>query len=224
MSKISLEGNVSGSGTLTIAAPNTNSNFTLTLPDNTGTIVTTGTTTGISASAISTGTLAAARLPAGTVLQVVTTNFPTVVSQAGTAGTWFDISGFSASITPASASNKILVVTTIGRAVASSGTVSVAFRVLRGATAVGVGSGMTGSQVAASFVMTNWTNDNQQGGGTAHSFIDSPATTSSTTYQVSWMPQGSMTYYLNRTGNNVNSNDSFGAYTLSTLTLMEIAG
>jgi hypothetical protein len=42
MSKISLEGNVSGSGTLTIAAPNTNSNFTLLLPTNTGTILTSG--------------------------------------------------------------------------------------------------------------------------------------------------------------------------------------
>jgi hypothetical protein len=44
LSKISLEGNVSGSGTFTIASPNTNSNFTLTLPDNTGTIITTGST------------------------------------------------------------------------------------------------------------------------------------------------------------------------------------
>jgi hypothetical protein len=44
MSKISLEGNVSGSGTLTIAAPNTSTNRTLTLPDNTGTIITTGST------------------------------------------------------------------------------------------------------------------------------------------------------------------------------------
>jgi hypothetical protein len=44
LSKISLEGNVSGSGTLTISAPNTNSNFTLSLPTNTGTIITTGST------------------------------------------------------------------------------------------------------------------------------------------------------------------------------------
>jgi len=42
LSKISLEGNVSGSGTLTIAAPNTNSNFTLTLPQGTGTFVASG--------------------------------------------------------------------------------------------------------------------------------------------------------------------------------------
>ena len=41
MSKISIEGNALGSGTITIAAPNTNSNFTLTLPTASGTVVTT---------------------------------------------------------------------------------------------------------------------------------------------------------------------------------------
>ena len=40
MSKISIEGNALGSGTLTIAAPNTNSNFTLTLPTESGTVLT----------------------------------------------------------------------------------------------------------------------------------------------------------------------------------------
>jgi hypothetical protein len=44
MSKISLTGNPSGTGTLTIAAPNTNTDRTLTLPDNTGTVITTGST------------------------------------------------------------------------------------------------------------------------------------------------------------------------------------
>ena len=39
MSKISIEGNASGTGTLTIAAPNTNTNRTLTIPDATTTIV-----------------------------------------------------------------------------------------------------------------------------------------------------------------------------------------
>jgi len=40
MSKISIEGNALGSGTFTIASPNSNTSRTLTLPDNTGTIVT----------------------------------------------------------------------------------------------------------------------------------------------------------------------------------------
>jgi len=44
MSKIAIEGNASGTGTLTIAAPNTNTNRTLTIPDATGTIVASGTT------------------------------------------------------------------------------------------------------------------------------------------------------------------------------------
>jgi hypothetical protein len=44
MSKVAIEGNALGSGTFTIASPNTSTNRTLTLPDNTGTIITTGST------------------------------------------------------------------------------------------------------------------------------------------------------------------------------------
>jgi hypothetical protein len=42
MSKIALSGNASGTGTLTIAAPNTNSDQTLTLPDAGGTVFVSG--------------------------------------------------------------------------------------------------------------------------------------------------------------------------------------
>jgi hypothetical protein len=44
MSKVQLQGNVSGTGVFTIASPNSNTDRTLTLPDNTGTILTTGST------------------------------------------------------------------------------------------------------------------------------------------------------------------------------------
>jgi len=40
MSKIALSGNASGTGVLTIAVPNTNSDRTLTLPDESGTVLT----------------------------------------------------------------------------------------------------------------------------------------------------------------------------------------
>ena len=53
MSSVAISGNASGAGTLTIAAPNTASNFTLTLPTQTGTI-------------ISGSTAANAVIPAGT--------------------------------------------------------------------------------------------------------------------------------------------------------------
>ena len=44
MSLVKIQGNASGTGEFTIAAPNSNTNRTLTLPDNTGTVITTGST------------------------------------------------------------------------------------------------------------------------------------------------------------------------------------
>jgi hypothetical protein len=43
MSLVKVQGNASGTGTFTIASPNSNTDRTLTLPDNTGTILTTAT-------------------------------------------------------------------------------------------------------------------------------------------------------------------------------------
>jgi hypothetical protein len=44
MSKVAITGNASGTGTFTIASPDSNSDRTLTLPDNSGTVLTTGST------------------------------------------------------------------------------------------------------------------------------------------------------------------------------------
>jgi hypothetical protein len=43
MSKLQVQGNASGTGTVTLAAPNTNSDYTVTLPAATGTVLTTAT-------------------------------------------------------------------------------------------------------------------------------------------------------------------------------------
>ena len=51
MSKIALSGDAAGTGTFTIASPNSNSNFTLTLPTQSGTLLLTGAQLNISASA-----------------------------------------------------------------------------------------------------------------------------------------------------------------------------
>ena len=53
MSKVALEGNASGTGTFTIASPNSNNSRTVTLPDNTGTIITTGSTAGVTPAMLS---------------------------------------------------------------------------------------------------------------------------------------------------------------------------
>ena len=55
MSKIALTPNASGSGTFTIAAPNSNTDRTLTLPDEAGTVVTTGSTGAVTQTMLASG-------------------------------------------------------------------------------------------------------------------------------------------------------------------------
>ena len=98
MSKVAITGNASGTGTFTIAAPNSNTDWTLTLPDEAGTIVT------------SASSIAASQLPAGSVLQVVQSVVSTL--QSTTSQTYVDVTGLTATITPTSASSKILVFVT----------------------------------------------------------------------------------------------------------------
>jgi hypothetical protein len=147
-----------------IAPASVTSNRTLTLPDNTGTIITTGSTTGISASAISTGTLAAARLPAGSVLQVVQYTYNTEFS---TTSNTFANMGLGGAITPTSASSKILVLYSVGY-LSQDGNLA-GIRLLRGATAIQTSIRAASRDHASYF---------------HNSCLDSPNTTSSTTYTV----------------------------------------
>lgn len=78
MSRIAFNGNALGTGTVTIASPNTNSDRTVTLPDETGTVVLGGgalgtpssgnasNLTNLNASNLATGTVPTARLATGT--------------------------------------------------------------------------------------------------------------------------------------------------------------
>ena len=95
MSKIALTGNALGSGTLTLAAPNTNTDRTLTLPDSAGTMMLTD--TGVTT----------AQMPAGSVIQVVENN--QTLARASTSSTSFVDTGFFVNITPTSASSKIVI-------------------------------------------------------------------------------------------------------------------
>ena len=94
MSKVTIQGDASGTGIFTIASPNSNTDRTLTLPDEAGTVLTTA---GVPASA----------MPAGSVLQVV--SFSNSTGTTTTSSTYVDVTGYSASITPTSATSKILV-------------------------------------------------------------------------------------------------------------------
>jgi hypothetical protein len=106
MSKVALSGNASGTGTFTIASPNSNTDRTLTLPDNTGTILTTATAgVPVNGPAFSAYPLASQSIPNATFtkLQVNTEFFdtngnfdvsnyrftPTVAGYYQLTGTWY---------------------------------------------------------------------------------------------------------------------------------------
>jgi hypothetical protein len=155
MSLVKIQGNASGTGEFTIAAPNSNTNRTLTLPDNTGTILTSAT--------------------AGSVLQVVSVKYST---QATIASTSYVDTGLSASITPSSTSSKILVLVThtVRSTQSTSNLRSPYVNLLRDSTQVfekrtynwgGTGEfSATGNSVDGSIIV-----------------LDSPSTTSSVTYK-----------------------------------------
>lgn len=171
MSKIALTGNASGTGTFTLASPNSNSNYQLDLPAESGTIVTSATTSGISASALTTGTIPKARMFAGAVLQVVQTKQP-ASSFSTSSTTYVDVTGISLSITPSSASNKILVFIGGGQNGLYSGAVyNSSYNLVRNGTQLAENLGAvrdTGNQNAPCTMV----------------YLDSPATTSAITYKM----------------------------------------
>jgi hypothetical protein len=167
------------------------------------------------------GALPSTVIGAGAVLQVVSTIKQDTFSMSG--ASFVEITGLTATITPTTTSNKVLVQVSLGRVgpnIAVGATV--AFQLLRGATVIGAGT-PSGSQLATSFVATSSTNGNYSGGGFAFQFLDSPSTTSATTYSVKMLAESSTTAYINRSFTGGTGSATFESASSSTITVMEIA-
>ena len=157
---------------------------------------------------IAAGAIEKADLPAGSVLQVIQS---VKTDTSSTASTSFgDISGLSTSITPTSSSNKILVVVTLNGCVNATNNTS--FNLVRGSTALAQPDG-TGTY-KASF---NLFNNGQGSQSTGLTFLDSPATTSATTYKIQWRVDAG-TSLINRHNSGTDYNS------VSSITVMEISG
>jgi hypothetical protein len=177
LSKVAIEGNALGSGTLTIAAPNTNSNFTLDIPSASGVID---------------------RLNrAGNVLQVLQGIFNSGGAASTTSTTFVQFPNLALSITPTSASNKILVLMSTAFFGPSGQTMFIT--IARGATNLG------GSNGFAQKNEIGWTN-------TTMVYLDSPNTTSSVTYNLYARVSGGTGFVYGDAG------------MTNTVTLLEIAG
>jgi len=173
-----------------------------------------------------TQTIPRGTLPTGSVLQVVSTTLTTTFSVSVGGASMSNVTGLSASITPSSSSSKVLVMVNITGARINSGPNenSFAMQVLRTSTPILVGTGNPSGSSAVGAYFMNSGSDSRHSANLSIQGLDSPATTSSTTYQVQIgqkVTSASATVYVNQ--NPVGGSGYEGVYSASTITLMEIA-
>ena len=164
-----------------------------------------GSISGISAGGIAdAGAIADSAMGAGAVLQVVQGTYST--EQTITSSAYAD-TGLTATITPTSATSKILVLVDHNGCGKASANAYMGMKLLRGATdliTLGRTMGFTG------------VSDSNYWGTISTSYLDSPATTSATTYKTQVANIASTGYVFLQLENG-------GITPVSTITLMEIA-
>ena len=145
--------------------------------------------------------LADANMPTGSVLQVVSNTYATIVSS--TTSTFVD-TGLTATITPTSATSKILVsVSQNGIQKTTNSGAYMRLVVLRNSTVIGTPAATAGYTASAA---TNYI------GSLSGTYLDSPATTSAIVYKTQFKSEG-----------NSATVSVQGDSEQSTITLMEIA-
>ena len=204
MSKVVIAGDASGTGTFTISAPNGNTDRTLVLPDEAGTVLTTA--SGLTAGNL-TGSVPASAMPAGSVLQVVKASVATRIT---TAGTYPQNSGIQLSITPSSVSSKVLVSAVLASHCEGNGTNANKIGI------VGIKNQTSGTQLNLMRIGAHLDSAGRDIFMPVTFFeLDSPNSTSAQTYEI-------LIGRLNGTFDcNVVLNDYSGVST--TITLMEVA-
>ena len=198
---VKLVGSTSGSVSLQAPASTTGgAHRVLTLPDVNGTVATTTT--------------------AGKILQVVQTvktSRQTIQSQTLT-----DITGLSVTITPSSSSNKVLISYSIIAYMNAAQYWNM--RLLRGSDStifIGDQNASATSQSRGSF--GSYTTSYVDGRIVAQEFLDSPNTTSATTYKLQAHTPYSATYIIGINTSPTNDNYSYMTNCVSSITAMEVA-
>ena len=122
------------------------------------------------------------------VLQVVSATHAT--STSSSSSTYAD-TGLTVTITPSSASSKVLVLVSQNGCVKTSTDTEMLLRLMRGATEISV--------FAAGGGLTSNTNNNGFG-SCSHVYLDSPATTSATTYKTQFKSQANSAQVIVQNG------------------------
>ena len=177
----------------------------------------------IAAGAVTTAKLAAGA--GGKILQVLNTIKTDTFSTSSTSFT--DITGLTLNITPSSSNSKILVLTSVHFA-ADHGVVSASFGIGKnGSQMTSFAADAASNRIRAA--MHSYAGDDAGGAGVKNAMfsssvtcLDSPGVTSQITYSI-MMRTSSGTLYVNRS---ISDRDTanYEPRTISTLTLMEVAG
>jgi len=166
----------------------------------------------LTASSLNANLVFAAANPAAKFGQIVQTVKSDTYSQSATSFT--DITGYSVSITPTLASSQVLIVVNAEVGLAD---VVVTLRLVRGATVIYAGTAASnrplGFGSAANNSLTGMYSINAF-------FLDSPATTSATTYKVQMLVNAA-TGFLNRTSRDSDTT-TLDARTASSISVIEI--
>jgi hypothetical protein len=175
--------------------------------------------TGITYPVVAGGT-SALQASAGKVLQVVSATKTDTFSVTGS--DFIDVTGLSVSITPSSATSKILMMVHL-HLDSTVGGFTNPWRLMRDSTPLCIGDANSSARRATGGGTSYYTTGPLQGTHQAAQFLDSPATTSATTYkiQVATYTNASGTTYVNR-GYNDDGTIQQARYA-SAITVMEIA-
>ena len=156
----------------------------------------------------------------GKILQVKSVTKSDTFTSTGT-NSFVDVTGLSVAITPASASNKILVLYDLNWG-STAGHISC--RMMRDSTAIKVGDAAGSNRPRATGQAYFYSNDKYDIVQQAGTFLDSPNTTSSVTYkwQIGTPTSTGYTVYVNRQGAEDNGDQLYNGRTASSITLMEV--
>jgi hypothetical protein len=170
-------------------------------------------------STAATGIKWAAAAGGGKILQVVSATKSDTSTITST--TFADISGLSVSITPTATTSKILVFWNTN--IASAGNASgLLIRMMRNSTAIGVGDSAGSRPLASGGFYIGDAGAANNFAAVGGNFLDSPATTSATTYKLQGAGySGVASVWINRTSDDRN-NAAFDPRLISTITVMEV--
>ena len=174
----------------------------------------------VNTATIANGAITSSMLPTGSVLQVKQSIRNEVATRTGSG--FAAIPDLSVSITPSSASNKMLVHVELGTVETTGNQYGHFIRIYKNGSHLSGASAINVSNRYGVFAGGRTTNNNHSQGYSG-SYLDTAGGTSAITYAVYWLAEGGYgTLYLNSEQNNPDG----GAYlhNISSITVTEIAG